>query len=263
MFLLLFPLLIQQDSIEALVRKLGSESVEERDEATRSLVARVDDAQAELEKAAGDADFEVAGRARQILATLSPYRRGVAADMSHLRTHGERAYRDHQFEDCLAYCDAMLHVDCSFAPALDLIDAARRAMQDGEPSAIPDDPEPALRFPLRAEWPSIRERAFSTVPCNPGSCWIAVRCTLESLRIDMDFRDAKYEDVLLLIRDLSGLILVMDARNGRAQDMVEKKVTFRAKDRPLSECLGEILSQAGDDYTITGEGVILIREFRY
>ena len=229
MFLLLFPLLIQDDSTSALIRKLGSESIEEREEATRALKSRVDDAQQELEKAALDSDPEVADRAREILETLTPYRREVCAELTHLRDQG-----------------------------------LREAIHRITPSWVEDSQgvHPS-RYPSPVDWPGLLRTLRETVllkvdsPADGTGCRLAVRGRLRSLRVDLEFENAGIEEVLDLIRDLSGLNVALDAGVVSKRDM-ETKVFFRSKDRPLGDALLDLLTQVWLDYTVTDEGVVLI-----
>ncbi len=71
LLLLLLPALGGQDDAEALVRKLGSDKVEERDEAIRGLKAMGRAALPAIEKAAADKDAEIAARARDLLRRLA------------------------------------------------------------------------------------------------------------------------------------------------------------------------------------------------
>jgi hypothetical protein len=229
MFLLLFPLLFQDESTDTLIRRLGSDSVEEREEATRLLKARVDDAQRELEKSGSDPDPEVAGRAREILETLTPYRREVCAELTHLRDHG-----------------------------------LREAIHRITPSWVEDsDGVHPSRYPARVEWPGLLRTLRETVlvkidsPADGTGCRIAVRGRLRALRVDLDFEDAGIEEVLDLIRGISGLNVALDGAVESKRDM-ETKITFSSKDRSLGDVLWDLLSAVCLDYTVTDEGVVLV-----
>jgi len=62
----------QEDGLEALLKKLGSERQEERDAATRELIRRRRAVRPALERLAKDRDPEVAGRARAIVIYCKP-----------------------------------------------------------------------------------------------------------------------------------------------------------------------------------------------
>jgi hypothetical protein len=230
MVLLLSALLLQDEPVDVLIRKLGSDSIEEREEATERLRARVDDAQEELEKAGRSDDAEIAGRAREILGTLTPHRLEVCAELTHLRGH--------------ALQDAIRRVVPSWTEENGMI----------RPS----------RYPARSAWPtllkSLRESVLANVdfPSDGRQCPIAVRCRLETIRMDLDLVDARLEDVLGLIGDLTGLNLAIDANVPRLLDM-DRKFTFRAVNQCLAKILGKLLSDEELDYGITDKGVVLIQ----
>ena len=260
MWILLFPLLIQDDSIPALIERLGSDFVEERERATAALAARVDDAQEELERAIESADPEVSARARRILETPTPYRREVRGEMAHLFDHALGSFRERRAAECLALCEAMLLVDPRFRLALDLRESVLRGFAA---DAIAGDFY-SLRYPPRRSWEAIRKRIRETVlsgidtPDDGSRCPIAVRSRLQAIAIDLEFENAKFEDVLQLIRDLTGLYLVLDARMESMGDM-DRTITYRSQGRSVGESLRSILAEAGEEYVVTGEGVVLIR----
>jgi hypothetical protein len=260
MYLLLLPLLLQQDPISRLIERLGSDSVEERDAATRALRSRVDDAQEELEQAALTSDPEVAGRAREILKTPSPHRLEVQAEMTHLVDHALWSFQRRRAAECARLCDAMLLIDGHSTLALELKERVRQGF-DGSPL---EGDLSAVRIPPRAGWNAlqrrIRETALASIdsPLDGSHCPFAVRSRLETLRIDLEFESATLEDVLQLIQDLTGLHLVLDARVVSISDM-DRKITYRAHDQSVGESLREILAESGEEFVVTAEGVVLIR----
>lgn len=260
MFLLLFPLLLQDDPVPRLIEKLGSDRIEEREEATRQLRARVDDAQEELEKAALDPDPEVADRAREILRTPSAYRLEVRGEMAHLFDHALWSFQKRRAGECVALCDAMLLIDGRCPLALGLKEAVRQEFAAG---AITGDFS-SLRFPPHREWESLRKRIRETAlagidtPDDGTRCPLAVRSRLQTLRIDLEFEGARLEDVLQLMRDLTGLNFLLDARMVSLSDM-DRKITYRARGRSVGESLRQILAESGEEYVVTEEGVVLIR----
>ena len=260
MLILLFPLLIQDEPVRALIERLGSDSVEEREHATAALRRRVDDAPEELEKAARSADPEIAGRALEILRTPTPHRLEVAGAMAHLFDHALWAFQKRRAGECLSLCDAMLLIDARCALALELGEAVR---QDFAGRPLEGDFS-SLRVPPRAAWPPLRKRIRETalvgidVPDDGSRCPLAVRCRLQSQKADLDFENAAIEDVIRLVQDLSGANVVLDAGVEPRCDL-DKRLSYRSKDQPLGESLGELLSQADMEYVITREGVILVR----
>jgi hypothetical protein len=76
--------------------------------------------------------------------------------------------------------------------------------------------------------------------------------------MDLDLVDARLEDVLGLIGDLTGLNLAIDANVPRLLDM-DRKFTFRAVNQCLAKILGKLLSDEELDYGITDKGVVLIQ----
>ncbi len=264
MLILLFPLFIQDDPIPALIEKLGSDSIEERERATAALAARVDDAQEELERAIESADPEVSARARRILETPTPYRREVRGEMAHLFDHALWSFQKRRAGECAALCDAMLLVDPRFRLALEL----RESLRQGFAADTIAGDFSTLRCPPRRSWEAIRRRIRETVlsgidtPDDGSRCPIAVRNRLQALTIDLEFENAKIEDVLQLIHDLTGLNLILDARVESMGDM-DRTITFRARGRSVGESLRQILAEAGEEYVVTGEGVVLIRPPRW
>jgi hypothetical protein len=260
MCLLLFPLLFQQDPISRLIERLGSDSVEEREAATRQLRCRVDDAQEELEKATLASDPEVAERAREILKTPSPHRLEVRAEMAHLFDHALWSFQKRRPRECIAFCDAMLLIDGRCTLALDLKDSVRK----GFGAAPVSGDLSSVRVPPRPAWDAVQRRIRETAlagidaPDDGSRCPFAVRSRLETLRIDLEFENARLEDVLQLIQDLTGLYLVLDARVVSISDM-DRKITCRAHDQAVGESLRQILAESGEEFVVTAEGVVLIR----
>ena len=259
MWVFLF-LLLQEEPIPTLIERLGSDSVEEREEATCRLRSRVDEAQEELETAAGHPDPEVAQRALEILRTPSPHRLDVDGEMAHLYQHALASLEPGQADRCAALCDAMLSVDDRFAPALGL----KKWLEEGFRLTPPAADWSSLRIPPRRTWEALRRRIRETAlagidrPADGSRCPVAVRCRLEALRIHLEFEQATLEDVLNLLRDLTGLNLILDAQAVSISDM-DRRITFRSHHQSVGESLRQILRESGEEYVITEEGVVLVR----
>ncbi len=80
---------------------------------------------------------------------------------------------------------------------------------------------------------------------------------LNTMRLNLDFKDSTLDDVLNYIRDVSGLNIVVDAEVSQKLNPEQLKITLRVKDLLLKSCLKLMLSSR--DLTATyKEGVILV-----
>lgn len=262
--------------LDTLIDQLGSDSVQERDDACAILRYVGEPALPDLEHAAESGDAEVAGRARGLIAFIAPHRGDVRLEMVHLFAHGCGAFRVNRLESCILYCDGILRIDPGYAPARRLREAAELARREEgarerflaqvekwreetreDLVLLPD--LRSVRYPSRTSWLGIAKdlrhevhlyAAFDATDCNQ------ISRKLETMKIDLAFENTKLEDILAFVRDFSGLNIVLDARVADKIDP-DKSITFKVKDLVLKNILKLLLAQYGLDYVIKEHVVFL------
>jgi Ca-activated chloride channel family protein len=92
---------------------------------------------------------------------------------------------------------------------------------------------------------------------NENPVRLAIHRTLDRVKVDRSFENAKLDDILAHLRDLSGLNIVVDAASASAVDPNES-LTLKTKGAPLKDALGQLLAREGLEYVVTEENVVLI-----
>lgn len=244
MGLLILLLALQTDPGEW-VRRLGADSLDEREAAVEALARAGDAARGAVWAGAWSDDPEIAARARRLLPEpLAAAHRGL-----------RRAF--HEAERALA----------EGRPAVALRGLAPVAWlspYDLVPDLSSVRPETAdvrrLLARLRSSVPSLRptDRAAFAFEHARAEASVAgdVRRRL-SARVDLRFENARFEEILTVLGTLTGTAVHLDAT---AQERPELgyAVTFEAQDRSLREILGALADQASLGWTVTDEGVILV-----
>lgn len=256
MFLLLFPLLFQEDSIPSLLERLASDRVEERDEASRRLKLRAVEAEGALEEASRSADPEVAARAGEILEVLVAYRKEIARELFLVLNQARFEFDEGHFAHCVRLCDAALEL----APGLAPVEELRRDARAG--CWRPDHGEVGqtidlrwIRLPRLEVWRVLKARIREDVPGDEDP--LPINRKLATMKIDLAFEDTTLEDILAFIRDFSGLNLLLDARLQETIDP-SRKMDFKVKDQTLGKVLGCLLAELGLVYVVTEEKVVLL-----
>ncbi len=268
-----------RSDLASVVERLGSDSVEEREDASAILRYVGEPALPDLEQALDSGDAEVAARARALIAAIAPHRSEVVREMAHLFSHACGTFRAGRPEAAERYCEGVLRIDPSYAPALRLREAAREAgREEGAREAflaqvdewraetreelglLPD--LRSIRHPSRASWRGIAKglrhevhlyAAVDTLDCR------LIHRKLETMKIDLAFENTKLEEILAFIRDFSGLNLVLDAAVADKID-ADRPITFKVKDLTLKNVLKLLLAQYGLDYVVTEENVLLMTD---
>lgn len=233
-------LLLVQDPA-ALVEGLGSDDIEIRARAEADIVRLGAVAEAALDAASGDADPEVASRARRLLLdVVAPHRREVDRALSHM----------------------LSHIGRNDASARALAPLLKRAFPD-HPLARADAP-PRFTYPTREAWmrsrDGLREAVAATLPAGT-SCAACVEWRLETVKVGFAFENAKVEDILGYLREVGGVTLILDAMvSDEAKDLhLDRAVTIEAKDVTLGEALRRVLRPYGMGFAVMEEeGVVLI-----
>lgn len=277
MFLLLLSLLLQDDPVDLLIQKLGSDSIEEREEATGRLTDLAECAEPALAKAALSRDPETASRARVILEKIHPYRLRVTREVLHLLSHATEAFENGRYDRTLVFCDEMLRIDPRFGLARQLREETLRTiLSDDHREAVlrrlktwntPSKSDPSrvpavfdFRLPPRTSWVALADQIRKDVgervgPCDPEE-WSPLLGKLE-MKLDLAFDQTPLEDILAFIRDFSGLNLVLDAAIEERVDPA-KRMTLHAKDQSLGRILNRLLSDIGLTYTVAEGDVLLL-----
>jgi hypothetical protein len=258
-----------------LVARLGSDRVEEREDADARLAELGASAKAALLDAAASADSEVSLRARGILDRLAPYEREVVAAVSHLLQHAMASFLGRRLDECLTFCDAALDIDPAYPVARQLRQDALQASRDpghhavaarriegwkrwadAEESSIPL--AWGLRLPTRARWPFLAARLQQGVLSpEEDPCFVQVHRKLDEIKVDLAFENAPIEDVLAFLRESTGLNILLDAS---IRDRVEgeRGITLKAKGIAVKGAILLSLAHLNLVYRVTPELVILI-----
>jgi hypothetical protein len=271
-----------RSDLGGLIERLGSDSVQVRDDASAILAYVGEAALPDLDRALDSPDAEVAARAGVLIARIAPHRGAAVREMAHLFTHACRSFEAGRLDASVFYCDGVLRIDPAYPPARRLREAALRASEEegGRESFLAaveawrsetseaDGSLPergALRFPSRAEWRVLSKTPFHLVPWNgvsldPTDC-AAIRRKLDTMKIDLAFENIPFEDILAFIRDFSGLTLVLDAAVADRVDPA-RPITFKVRDLVLRNVLQRLAAQFGLDFMITEEQVVLLTDPR-
>jgi len=263
----------------AVIDRLGSDCVREREDASAILRYVGEPALPDLDRAAKSGDPEVAGRARALIAYLGPHRPEVLREMAHLFLHACGTFRGGRLEASARYAEAVLRIDPGYAPARELLEAAARAREEeGARERFLERVDAwreetredlgllpgarSIRYLSRTSWAEIARHLRCDVhlfaATDVPEC-IHIHRKLETMKIDLAFENTKLEDILAFIRDFSGLNIILDAA---VRDRVDpdREITFKVKDLALKNVLKLLLAQFGLDYVVTREQVVLLTE---
>jgi hypothetical protein len=279
MFLLLSALLLQDEPVNLLIQKLGSDSIEEREEATEKLYDSPGRAEVELEKAAQSADPEVAYRARKILEGLHPFRVRVTREVLHLFSHASGAFETGRYDRTLVFCDELFRIDPRYEAARRLREETLKTIvsEEHRASVLPllkkwrerEEEDPAripfvlnFRLPSRKLWRSLVDQIREDVerraePCDPEEFQIPIARKLEAMKIDLAFEKTRFDDILSFIRDFTGLNIVVDATIPDRVDP-DRRLDLKVRDQTVGTVLSRLLSELGLAYTVTEEEVVLV-----
>jgi hypothetical protein len=261
--------LLQDPSTEELLRRLGSDRIDERDEAARQLEARATDAA--LRTAAKSADAEIAARAVEILTRREPLRRRFRKEVEHLLEHAALELRAERPDACRRLCDAVLGLWADYRLVRSLRDecasgrrgpaaAAVLGWLDVEPwtrNGLPEAPEPPQ--PLREPAPpkDALRGIEDYAPEDPGTCVLRPEHRLKTARVTIDLRDSPLLDVLETMSDLTGLRIVFDAAAAGHLDPNES-VSVKLGNIVADGALKLMLGPRGLTYRITEERLVLV-----
>ena len=141
------------------------------------------------------------------------------------------------------------HVKKAAAPSAVAIDPA-----PPPPRLPPPEENPVLHRDIDPGWSSPPESAVADSD-DPDIQRILGK--LETMIVDLRFKDATLEDILYFLRDFSGLDIVMDARDG-SPVVPDPRISVRTRDLVLKDVLEFVLSLQGLKYRVTDEKVILV-----
>ncbi len=255
--ILLFYLLLQEETVEALIERLGSDSVQVRERAGDRLRERAVEAEEALEQATRSADAEVAARAGEILELLVGYRREVARTLPLLLKDARTEFDEGHFAHCVRLCDLALQVAPDFGPVEELRrDALAGCWRPGHGELVQAIELRRIRLPTLDVWRALKGRIPNDVPDDE---WgeVSPNRKLATMKIDLAFEETSLDDILAFIRDFSGLNLVLDARLHGMIDPA-RKLDFKVKDRTLGQTLRCLLAEFGLTYVITEQRVVLL-----
>jgi tetratricopeptide (TPR) repeat protein len=211
-------------------------------------------------------------------------KREVTRKIAQLLERSYMAFDQRNFDRCIELCDEVLAIDRHYPVAKELKEDSEKARHKEEYYAVlarkveawkaqTDDDEQVevpwaqtLSFPSREEWAEISKRLGESVVRSGTTGGVdenpdlqAIRRKLDTLKMDLNFDNAKVEDILAYIRDYSGLNIVLDAAVQSRVDP-EKTLTFKSKDLALKDNLKLLLSQVGLEYRVTDERVVLLTD---
>lgn len=129
-------------------------------------------------------------------------------------------------------------------------DAATRPAADGPSPAPVDAPAPDPEKLKLAQ-------ANSTEPVDVASA------LKQPIRRFEQLRPAAFRDVLLLVEEMAGVPIRYDPKDGRqakrdAEDVFERKVSFKLENTTVGEILDTLLAQVGFSYKIEADGIRLL-----
>lgn len=253
--ILLFCLLLQEERVESLIEKLGSDSVQERERAGERLRERAGEAERALEGAARSADAEVAARAGEILEVLVGYRQEAARTLALIMEDARFEFDRGHFLHAARLCDRALGLAPRLDPAEDLKRSALAGCwrPDSGPALQPADLR-SLRLPSLDAWRASTAPRAAPVEEEEPPC---IQRKLATMKIDLAFEETALEDILAFIRDFSGLNIVLDVSLRTSIDPAQK-MDLKVKDRTVGQVLRCLLSELGLTYVITAERVVLL-----
>jgi hypothetical protein len=181
--------------------------------------------------------------------------------------HLARAFRDwreRRLERCAESGEAILRIDPDYPVARDLRAVARRVLEDpgvhGAFAAVvdrwtamtDDDEEAVIPHSQTFRWRT-PGRADEDDPDL-----IAIRRKLEIMTIDLEFKDALLEDILVHVRDYSGLPIIL-AAEVRGPVRPDPRVSVSVRGLPVGAALAVILAKTGASHhvRVTDERIVL------
>lgn len=258
MGVMLFALLALQDPA-ALVERLGSDDIEQRQRAEADLVALGAASEAALEEGTRHPDREIATRSSRILYELiAPHRLEARAELGHLRAHLSKAVARKNAEDIGILINALHGLDPEHALVVDFLSSSKAWMGAVPSDAVLKKIETASAFarvPGKDAWISRRNGTKDAIAKTTsfGPCPACARWRLSTTRLGFDFENARVEEILAHLKDVGGVAIVLaeDARFDYA-------TTVSAGNVSVEEALESVLAPYRMRGRVTEEGIVVV-----
>ena len=230
----------------ALVERLRTGDIEDRQGAEAALVRLGPAAEEALDRASRDVDPELSARARGLLLrAVAVHRKDVLRELRHIGRHLSDASRLQDVDELAALTRSLGRMDPEH-PLLQGFTISRLCSLERD-----------FRPPGREAWERVREKVAEGVEKSSyrKTCAECVGRRLGKLRIGFSFENAGIEDILAYLGKVGDLLIEVDA----GEFFLERAMTVAEKDAPLGEALGRVLAAFELEWRVTAEGVVLVQ----
>jgi type II secretory pathway component GspD/PulD (secretin)/tetratricopeptide (TPR) repeat protein len=205
-------------------------------------------------------------------------KREIIKKIANLLEMAYMAFDQRRYQAVVHLCDKILWIDHTYTVAQELKEDAQKVLVKHEyrenvkrkilgwKAATASDEEARipyqdlLVFPVRAKWQEVERRAQESVlksieEIEEPEVIADVKNKLNSMKIDMNYTDEPFENVLAFLREYTGLNFIVDPEAGA--DM-SKAISFKVKGITVSTALKFMLEQMELSYTVTEDKVVMI-----
>jgi type II secretory pathway component GspD/PulD (secretin) len=205
-------------------------------------------------------------------------KREIIKKIANLLEMAYMAFDQRRYQAVIHLCDKILWIDHTYTVAQELKEDALKVQvkheyremlkrkilgwkamtSSDEEARIPY--QDVIVFPDRFKWSEVERRAQESVlksieEIEEPEVIADVRNKLNSMKIDMNYTDEPFDNVLAYLREYTGLNFIVDKEAGID---TSKTISFKVKGITVSTALRFLLEQMDASYTVTEEKIVVI-----